>query len=134
MPRTTKVDLEAENAMLRIELAARDRSRSRRRAATRVEVDTTPSASRRALDIVCKHTRDGVVEEQRATIARQAKEIADLRVGKGPIGPILAERVRTHRSLFDRAMERTESVADWLQRQSQAASSLSATLNWGGFD
>ena len=134
MPRTTKVDLAAENVRLRIELATRDRSRSRRRAAARVEVDATPSASRRALDIVCKHTQDGVVEEQRATIARQAKEIADLRVGKGPIGPILAESVRRHQSLFDRAMQRTESVADWLRRQSQAASSLSATLNWGGFD
>ena len=142
MPRTTKADLEAENAMLRAELATRDRSRSRRRAAlplatsscaaAHVEADAMSSASRRALDVVCRHDRDGVIEEQRATIARQAKELADLRVGKGPVGPILALAVQDFPSLVDRAMRRTETVSEWLIRQGEVARELYYALSVGG--
>ena len=78
MPRVTKADLERENAELKAELVQRrERSRSRRR---KVQVVAAPmdATTRRALDVVRKHDRDGVVEEQRATIARLVQERAAL--------------------------------------------------------
>jgi branched-chain amino acid transport system substrate-binding protein len=75
MPRVTKADLERENAELKAELAQRrERSRSRHRKAQFVAAPMD-ATTRRALDIVRKHDRDGVIEEQRATIARQAQEL-----------------------------------------------------------
>ena len=69
----------------------RDRSRSPLR------VGPLPNAARAALDVVCRHDTEARVEDQRATIAQPRQElaakdveIADLRVGKGAIGPILA--------------------------------------------
>jgi hypothetical protein len=87
MPRVTKADLLAENERLRKRLeeveARNARSRSPRRDA--------PSAAktRRALNLVCQLERDAVIDEQRATIARQQQEIASLRRGEGPIGEVL---------------------------------------------
>ena len=83
MPRVTKADLLAENERLRKRLeeveARNARSRSPRRDA--------PSAAktRRTLNLVCQLERDAVIDEQRATIARQQQEIASLRRGEGPI-------------------------------------------------
>ena len=123
MPRVTKAELENENMRLRSELAVlrkaadRARSRSPRRAPT-FEMAPMSAASRRALDVVCKHDRDGVIEEQRATIAKQAQEIADLKVGKGPIGPILQAMScsSTHDAYWaDIAQTRTEPVAKFLK-------------------
>ena len=100
MPRVTKADLERENADLKAELnKARDRSRSRKRK-VHFEAEPLSAAGYRALDIVCKHNRDPVIEEQRATIAKLRKEharqiadkdaeIADYRIGNGQIRPVL---------------------------------------------
>ena len=42
-----------------------------------------------ALDIVCKRDRDPVIEEQRATIAKQAQEIERLKRGEGLVKPVI---------------------------------------------
>jgi len=74
MPRVTKADLERENAELKAELVQRrERSRSRHRKAQFVAAPMD-ATTRRALDVVRKHDRDGVIEEQRATIARLVQE------------------------------------------------------------
>jgi len=114
MPRVTKADLERENASLAREntdLAlenadlkeelnkSRERSRSRKR---KVHFEAKPlsAAGHRALEIVCKHHRDPVIEEHRATIAKlQMKhagqiadkdaEIADYKIGEGQIRHVL---------------------------------------------
>ena len=121
MPRITKADLEAENGKLKAELQQyRERSRSSKR---RVEFVPAPLSAngRRALDILCKHDRDPVIEEQRATIDKQAQQIADLTAGKGPIGPVL-QSVHGRDSFSDVefwgriAQERTESVADFIKK------------------
>ena len=100
MPRVTKADLERENAELKAELnKARERSRSRNRK-VRFEAEPLSAAGYRALEIVCKHNRDHVIEEQRATIAKlrdeharqiadKDAEIADYRIGKGQIRHVL---------------------------------------------
>jgi len=102
MPRVTKADLERENAELKAELAQRrERSRSRHRKAQFVAAPMD-ATTRRALDIVRKHDRDGVVEEQRATIARLVQERAALLAkhaaekkaleeGSGRMGPIIVK-------------------------------------------
>ncbi len=123
MPRVTKADLEQENAELKAELAQRDRSRSRRRKAAHFDAEPMSSASRRALDVVRKHDRDGVVEEQRQTITRQAQEImrlgqqiADLRLGKGRIAPILASDIDpNHTALLETVASNKDSVADYVK-------------------
>ena len=81
MPRVTKSDLERENASLLEEISqlkgeiarSRERSRSLRRK-VRVVAAPMDATTRRALDVVRKHDRDGVVEEQRATIARMSRK------------------------------------------------------------
>ena len=100
MPRVTKADLARENAELKAELVQRrERSRSRRRKAQFVAAPMD-ATTRRALDVVRKHDRDGVLEEQRATIARlvqeraallaqHARENTALAEGSGRIGPII---------------------------------------------
>jgi hypothetical protein len=107
MPRVTKADLERDNADLEWENAelkaelnkARERSRSRNRK-VRFEAEPLSAAGYRALEIVCKHNRDPVIEEQRATIAKLRKEhsrqiadkdaeIADYRIGNGRIRHVL---------------------------------------------
>ena len=46
-----------------------------------MRTEAMSAQTRLALDVVCKHDRDGVIEEQRATIAKQAQEIAMLKNG-----------------------------------------------------
>ena len=131
MPRVTKADLERENAELKAELAQRrERSRSRHRKAQFVAAPMD-ATTRRALDIVRKHDRDGVIEEQRATIARQAQEIAALRKGSGPIGPILIENWG-HSDLTGRLLERLagnrETVGAFIRRMHRLVSAVENEL------
>ena len=114
MPRVTKAELERvndilarangslarANADLQEELNnSRERSRSRKRK-TQFVPEPLSAAGHRALEIVCKHHRDPVIEEQRATIARlrneharqiaaKDAEIADYRIGNGQIRHVL---------------------------------------------
>ena len=97
MVRVTKADLEAENVKLKAELAKlRGRSRSPRRA--EIIADSTSPRRAEALGVVAAHTfirseaetrLKAMIDERDATIAEQAKLIADLEVGNGPIGPVL---------------------------------------------
>ena len=103
MPRITVKGLTIEKEMLEHEItllqqkndelqadldSRRDRSRSRRR---KVEFKVEPISARTmmALDIVCKRDRDPVIDEQRATIAKQAQEIERLKRGEGLVKPVL---------------------------------------------
>ena len=81
--------LQEKNDELQADLdSRRDRSRSRRR---KVEFKVEPISARTmmALDIVCKRDRDSVIDEQRATIAKQAQEIERLKRGEGLVKPVL---------------------------------------------
>ena len=134
MPRVTKADLERENAELKAELEQRrERSRSRKRKAQFV-AEPMSAAARRALDVVCRHDRDGVIEEQRATIARQAQEIDGLRNGQGPIGPVI---LATWDPLFlseQQKMDllrRDEPVVAFFKRISRNLHHLELELHWG---
>ena len=125
MPRVTKADLESqiadlerENVLLTTELEQRrerSRSRSRRRKVVAAPMDAT---TRRALDVVRKHDRDGVIEEQRATIARQAQDNAALRNGSGSIGHVLVANWRGPMTdgLRAKILENRETVGAFIRR------------------
>ena len=134
MPRVTKADLERENAELKAELAQRrERSRSRHRKAQFVAAPMD-ATTRRALDIVRKHDRDGVVEEQRATIARQAQEIADLRNGSGPMGPIILKTWGTFvlpPDQIEEILSNQESVVNFVDRMRTVMSVVQREFVWG---
>ncbi len=86
-----------------------------------------------ALDIVCKRDRDPVIEEQRAIIAKQAKEIELLRSGGGPIGLVLLA-VRDDPGLpeilRDSLLKKTETVKAFFKRTQSLAGRLNEDLNW----
>ena len=87
-----------------------------------------------ALDIVCKRDRDHVIDEQRATIAKQAKEIEALRSGGGPIGLVLLavkDRPDFPQILRDNLMAKTETVVSFIKRTQELAGAVSSELNWG---
>ena len=96
MPRLTLKGLADENKLLRNEIvqleaqlhSREERSRSRHRKA-QFKVEPISARTMRALDIVCKHDRDSVIEEQRATIAKQAQVNENLRLGGGLVKPVL---------------------------------------------
>jgi len=101
MPRVLKADLVAENALLRAEnerlraeSSQRNRSRSPRREAE------SAAKTHRVLNLVQRFERDAVIEEQRATIARQQQEIQDLREGGGPIGEVVLANWRRRSPTF----------------------------------
>ena len=138
MPRITKADLERENAELKAELEQRrERSRSRKRKAQFV-AEPMSAAARRALDVVCRHDRDGVIEEQRATIARQAQEINGLRNGEGPIGPVIlatwtptwGPTLLSEQQTRD-ILARDETVVSFFKRINKSLHNIQYEMAWG---
>ena len=145
MPRVTKADLERENAELKAELEkCRERSRSRHRKA---QFDAAPlsATARRALDVVRKHDRDGVVEEQRATIARLVQERAALvaqhalektalEEGAGKMAPIIRKAwgdfVLMPHSVT-RILANDELVIDFVKRMKEVMRTLYSEFTWG---
>ena len=139
MPRVTKADLERENAELKAELnEARERSRSRKRK-VRFEAEPLSAAGYRALDIVCKHNRDPVIEEQRATIAKLRKEharqiankdaeIADYRIGNGQIRPVLQA---AHRMADLGVHVQNQTVAEYVRKLFTKYNELSSDILFG---
>ena len=145
MPRVTKADLERENAELKAELAQRrERSRSRHRKAQFVAAPMD-ATTRRALDIVRKHDRDGVIEEQRATIARQAQEMAAvlakhadekkaLEEGSGRIAPIIIKTWGNFVLLpatVERILSNEETVVGFMTRMKGVMHALDKEFTWG---
>jgi len=135
MPRVTKGDLLAENECLRKRLeeveARNARSRSPRRDA--VSADKT----RRVLNLVCQLERDAVIDEQRATIAKQQQEIASLRRGDGPIGEVLLHNWRRTPGTVDGftvnvLKAQTTPVNDVLESLQRVSHVQSDILNFGG--
>jgi hypothetical protein len=145
MPRVTKADLERENAELKAELVQRrERSRSRHRKAQFVAAPMD-ATTRRALDVVRKHDRDGVVEEQRATIARQAQEMATvlakhadekkaLEEGSGRIGQVILKAwgstILDERQIT-RILAGGESVLDFVKRIRMELQFIQEEFYWG---
>ena len=144
MPRVTKADLERENAELKAELVQRrERSRSRHRKAQFVAAPMD-ATTRRALDVVRKHDRDGVIEEQRATIARlvqeraallakHAQEKKALEEGAGRMGPVIVNAwepniLRTEQ--IDKILARDESVVDFVKRMRKFITYLGDEFYW----
>ena len=146
MPRVTKADLERENAELKAELVQRrERSRSRRRKA-QVVAAPMDATTRRALDVVRKHDRDGVIEEQRATIARlvqertaanaqHALEKKALEEGSGRMGPIIIKSW-THSTLDERQTNQIlageETVLEFVMRWRRMIGAMEGDLVWNG--
>ena len=139
MPRVTKADLERENADLKAELnKARERSRSRKRK-VHFEAEPLSAAGYRALDIVCKHNRDPVIEEQRATIAKLRKEhsrqiadkdaeIADYRIGNGQIRHVL---LAAHRMSDLGLHVQNQTVAEYIRKMYTKYNEMSSDLLFG---
>ena len=145
MPRVTKADLERENAELKAELVQRrERSRSRRR---KVQFVAAPmdATTRRALDVVRKHDRDGVVEEQRATIARLVQERAALiaqhadekkalEEGSGRVGQVILkawEQTALDERQITQIISGDESVVDFLKRIRRMLGFIGDEFYWG---
>ena len=139
MPRVTKADLERENTELKAELnKARERSRSRKRKAQFV-AEPLSAAGHRALEIVCKHHRDPVIQEQRATIARlrneharqiaaKDAEIADYRIGNGQIRHVLQA---AHR-LADQGLHvENQTVAEYVHKLYGKYSDIATDILFG---
>ena len=81
--------LREETRELKADLHSREcRSRSRRRKAA-FKVEPVSARTMMALDIVCKRDRDHIIDEQRATIAKQAQEIERLKRGEGLVKTVL---------------------------------------------
>ena len=94
----------------------RARSRSPRR--DEIKADSTSSRRAEALGYVAAHTfirseaetrMKAMIDERDATIAKQAKIIADLEVGKGPIGPVL-------KAVFDNGLTPPDHWQDRMER------------------
>ena len=155
MSRMTKAMLETQNTQLVIqcaqhqqeirelkaELAARSRERSRTppRVQPHFEAKPLSAAGYRALEIVCKHDRDPVIEEQRATIARlpneHAREIAwkdaqieDYRIGNGQIAPVL---LAAHRMSDLGVHIRNQTVAEYVRAMYVKYNNIGAELLFG---
>ena len=129
MPRVTKADLEAELKRYR------ERSRSRKLKAAFVPEPLSASALR-ALDVVCKHDRDAVIDELQKTIVKQAQEIAQLKVdmetGNIPMGPILASRLDA--GFFrNRVLTNKDTVKEYVTKLFAKISPLSSLCLFGDF-
>jgi len=97
------------------------------------------AAARRALDVVCRHDRDGVIEEQRATIARQAQEINGLRNGEGQIGPVIlatwtptwgGPTLLSEQQTRD-ILARDETVVSFFKRMKRSLDNIQYEMAWG---
>ena len=124
--------LKQENGVLKTEVQEhRDRSRSRRRKVD-FKVEPISSRTRMALDLVCKRDRDHVIDEQRATIAKQAKEIESLKRGEGLIKPVLcaafdADGIHD----FNTIIKQSQTVREHLKYLFSQHDSLSSALLFG---
>ena len=153
MPRVTKADLERENGSLARENTAialenadlkaeleqrRERSRSRKRK-VHFEAEPLSAAGHRALEIVCKHHRDPVIQEQRATIARlrneharqiadKDAEIADYRIGNGQIRHVLQA---AHRMGETGVHIQNQTVAEYVQKLYRKYNDITTDILFG---
>ena len=106
--------LREETRELKADLHSREcRSRSRRRKAA-FKVEPISARTMMALDIVCKRDRDHVIDEQRATIAKQAQEIERLKRGVGLVKPVLLAAFNFPDG--DTSCHRTETMQAYVKR------------------
>ena len=153
-PQLTMVQIKADTDALYSELfkwknglrtfTPRARSRSPRRA--EIVADSTSPRRAEALGYVAAHTvirseaetrMKVMIDERDATIAKQAKLIADLEVGKGLLGPVLKEVFDTLPTLdnfWRDRMERPEmkvSVIEYIKKNNTMAFELSSRIMFG---
>ena len=153
-PQLTMVQIKADTDALYSELfkwknglrtfTPRARSRSPRRA--EIVADSTSPRRAEALGYVAAHTvirseaetrMKVMIDERDATIAEQAKLIADLEVGKGLLGPVLKEVFDTSPMLdnfWRDRMERPEmkvSVIEYIKKNNTMAMELSSSIMFG---
>ena len=106
--------LREETRELKADLHSREcRSRSRRRKAA-FKVEPISTRTMMALDIVCKRDRDHIIDEQRATIAKQAQEIERLKRGEGLVKPVLMAAFNFPDG--DTSCHRTETMQAYVKR------------------
>ena len=106
--------LREETRELKADLHSREcRSRSRRRKAA-FKVEPISTRTMMALDIVCKRDRDHIIDEQRATIAKQAQEIERLKRGEGLVKPVLLAAFNFPDG--DTSCHRTETMQAYVKR------------------
>ena len=123
--------LKQEGSVLKAELdSRRDRSRSRRR---KVDFKVEPISARTmmALDIVCKRDRDHVIDEQRVTIAEQAKEIEALKRGEGLVKPILCA-VFDWNQTTNSIVKHNQTVREYMKQLFSLHNSFTSSLLFGG--
>ena len=148
------VDIKADTMALQNEMiqwkaglnTIRPRIRSRSPRRDEIKFDSTPSRRAEALGYVAAHTfirseaetrLKAMIDERDATIAKQAKLIADLEVGKGLLGPVLKEVFDTSPMLdnfWRDRMERPEmkvSVIEYIKENNKVASNLSSRIMFG---
>ena len=104
------------------------------------------ATARRALDVVRKHDRDGVIEEQRATIARlvqeraallaqHAREKKALEEGSGRMGPIIM-KMSGSRPLSERLINNIlageQTVLEFVTRWRNLLRAIKGDLIWNG--
>ena len=146
MPRVTVKGLAAENKLLRNEIielevelhTRRERSRSRHR---KVDFKVEPISARTmlALDIVCKHDRDHVVDEQKKTITKQAQDIERwkqdierLKRGEGLVKPALMAAFDFPGN--DASCNTTETMQEYVKRLWGESNNISTGILFGHRD
>ena len=121
--------LREETRELKADLHSREcRSRSRRRKAA-FKVEPISTRTMMALDIVCKRDRDHIIDEQRATIAKQAQEIERLKRGEGLVKPVLIAAFNFQED--NRSCNATETIQAYVKRLWSETNSFSMGILLG---
>ena len=145
MPRVTVAMLKLDNEQMEYEItllqqkndelqaevqSRRDRSRSRRR---KVEFKVEPISARTmmALDIVCKRDRDHVIDEQRATIAKQAQEIERLKRGEGLVKTVLCAAFDWNETT-NSIVKHNQTVREYMKQLWKVHNSFTSSILFGG--
>ena len=125
--------LKQENGVLKTEVQERrDRSRSRsRRRKVEFKVEPISARTMMALDIVCKRDRDHVIDEQRVTIAEQAKEIEALKRGEGLVKPVLCDVFDWNQST-NSIVKHNQTVREYMKQLWSLHNSFTSSILFGG--
>ena len=123
--------LREETRELKADLHSREcRSRSRRRKAA-FKVEPVSARTMLALDIVCKRDRDHVIDEQRVTIAKQAKEIEALKRGEGLVKPVLCAAFDWNQTT-NSIVKHNQTVREYMKQLFSLHNSFTSSILFGG--
>ena len=123
--------LREETRELKADLHSREcRSRSRRRKAA-FKVEPISARTMMALDIVCKRDRDHVIDEQRATIAKQAQEIERLKRGEGLVKTVLCAAFDWNETT-NSIVKHNQTVREYMKQLWSLHNSFTSSILFGG--